>query len=189
MSHPSDSDMDALRQAEYEDALAREEPWALEAFATRQRAASMDERDIAIPEDPARLLANTQRLIDDLTAFDDAIGPYTAKSDARGTGFSLHVKFANKVDVMTVAVRFANLMAGGPGLLISALRQLEAHLIEAEAERVRVQAIREEGASLSTVHRCPPRGSGTMPCCDRTPFEVPHTDRMTLDDAQVTCGR
>lgn len=39
-----------------------------------------------------------------------------------------------------------------------------------------------------TVHRCPPKGSGIMPCCDKTPFEVPRTDRMTVDPALVTCG-
>lgn len=36
------------------------------------------------------------------------------------------------------------------------------------------------------VHACPPDGSGRMPCCGRTPFEVPK-DRMTLDPALVTC--
>jgi hypothetical protein len=37
-------------------------------------------------------------------------------------------------------------------------------------------------------HACPPDGGGLMPCCGQTPFEVPRTDRMTLDPAQVTCG-
>lgn len=37
------------------------------------------------------------------------------------------------------------------------------------------------------VHACPPDGSGIMPCCGRTPFEVPRTDRMTSDPALVTC--
>lgn len=26
-----------------------------------------------------------------------------------------------------------------------------------------------------------------MPCCGRTPFEVPRDDRMTLDESLVTC--
>jgi hypothetical protein len=44
------------------------------------------------------------------------------------------------------------------------------------------------GASPSGVtHRCPPDGSGTMPCCDRTPFEVPETDHITSDASLVTC--
>jgi hypothetical protein len=37
------------------------------------------------------------------------------------------------------------------------------------------------------VHACPPKGSGIMPCCGRTPFEVPSTDQMTLEPASVTC--
>lgn len=38
-----------------------------------------------------------------------------------------------------------------------------------------------------TTHQCPPEG-GVMPCCGLTPFEVPSTDRITLDPALVTCG-
>lgn len=38
------------------------------------------------------------------------------------------------------------------------------------------------------VHRCPPKGEGILPCCGRTPFEVPGTDRMTVDEALVTCA-
>lgn len=37
-------------------------------------------------------------------------------------------------------------------------------------------------------HRCPPSGEGVCPCCGMPPFELPGTDRMTLDDALVTCG-
>lgn len=37
------------------------------------------------------------------------------------------------------------------------------------------------------VHACPPKGSGVMPCCGRTPFEVSLTDRMTLEPDRVTC--
>ena len=37
-------------------------------------------------------------------------------------------------------------------------------------------------------HRCPPEGSGVTSCCGRTPFELPMTDRMTLDPALVTCS-
>lgn len=40
---------------------------------------------------------------------------------------------------------------------------------------------------LPTIHACPPRGSGLMPCCGRTPFDVPESDRMTVDGL-VTCG-
>ena len=46
------------------------------------------------------------------------------------------------------------------------------------------------------VHLCPPipvtdgispLPPEIMPCCGRTPFEIPHTERMTLDAALVTC--
>jgi hypothetical protein len=37
------------------------------------------------------------------------------------------------------------------------------------------------------IHRCPPIGSGIMPCCSRTPFEVPLWHRITEDPALVTC--
>lgn len=40
---------------------------------------------------------------------------------------------------------------------------------------------------IKWVHQCPPRGSGVMPCCGRTPFEVPTWNRMTLDSLLVTC--
>lgn len=38
-----------------------------------------------------------------------------------------------------------------------------------------------------TVHACPPEDAGLMPCCDRTPFDAPRTDRMTADPNLVTC--
>lgn len=46
----------------------------------------------------------------------------------------------------------------------------------------------EEPKVAETIHRCPIGESGFMPCCSRTPFEVSRWDRMTLDDALVTCG-
>ena len=36
-------------------------------------------------------------------------------------------------------------------------------------------------------HQCPPDGSGITPCCGETPFDLPRTDRMTLDPSLVTC--
>lgn len=40
----------------------------------------------------------------------------------------------------------------------------------------------------SVIHRTPfPGGSGMTPCCDRSPFELPFTDRMSNDDMQCTC--
>lgn len=38
-----------------------------------------------------------------------------------------------------------------------------------------------------TTHACPVGDGAFTPCCDRTPFELPRTDRMTLDPALVTC--
>lgn len=38
-----------------------------------------------------------------------------------------------------------------------------------------------------TIHECPPKGSGVTPCCGKTPFELPYTDRLTLDQKLVTC--
>jgi hypothetical protein len=40
----------------------------------------------------------------------------------------------------------------------------------------------------TVTHQCPPDGATTMPCCDRTPFEVTGNDRMTQDAARVTCA-
>jgi hypothetical protein len=41
--------------------------------------------------------------------------------------------------------------------------------------------------AAETTHACPKRGSGVTPCCGRSPFELPRTDRLTLDPALVTC--
>ncbi|MEE1763689.1 hypothetical protein [Streptomyces sp. SP18BB07] len=38
-----------------------------------------------------------------------------------------------------------------------------------------------------TTHASPPDGSGLTPCCGRTPFELPHGDRMTPEAEHVTC--
>lgn len=40
-----------------------------------------------------------------------------------------------------------------------------------------------------TVHLAPPIGSGTMPCCGKTPWEVPTGDRMTVHEDLATCSR
>jgi hypothetical protein len=42
-------------------------------------------------------------------------------------------------------------------------------------------------AAREVVHACPPPGSGLTPCCGRTPFELLRTDRMSADQAAVTC--
>jgi hypothetical protein len=40
---------------------------------------------------------------------------------------------------------------------------------------------------IETVHACPPDGSRVTPCCGESPFDLPRTDRITEDPAQVTC--
>lgn len=40
----------------------------------------------------------------------------------------------------------------------------------------------------SPIHQCPRPGSAIMPCCGRTPFEVPRMDRLTTESYLVTCG-
>jgi hypothetical protein len=45
----------------------------------------------------------------------------------------------------------------------------------------------EHECVTETVHACPPDGAGVTPCCGRTPFELPRTDRMSTDSALVTC--
>ena len=47
------------------------------------------------------------------------------------------------------------------------------------------QIVRQE---TEVVHQAPADGGGgLMPCCGKTPFDVPGTDRMTADPALVTC--
>jgi hypothetical protein len=50
------------------------------------------------------------------------------------------------------------------------------------------EAVRWPAVDLNrVVHLCPPDGSTLMPCCNRSPFEVSRSDRMTLDRPSVTC--
>jgi hypothetical protein len=44
-------------------------------------------------------------------------------------------------------------------------------------------------ANGETVHRCPIEGEFLTPCCDRTTFELPATDRLTVHDVLVNCTR
>jgi hypothetical protein len=38
-----------------------------------------------------------------------------------------------------------------------------------------------------TTHATPTGDDGLTPCCGRTPLELPRTDRLTLEEALVTC--
>jgi hypothetical protein len=39
-----------------------------------------------------------------------------------------------------------------------------------------------------TTHLAPKGDSAVCPCCERSPFDLPLDDRMTLDPAAVTCS-
>jgi hypothetical protein len=47
--------------------------------------------------------------------------------------------------------------------------------------------VQQPETQADAVHACPPDGSGITPCCGRTPFELPRTDRMSADPTLVTC--
>lgn len=49
--------------------------------------------------------------------------------------------------------------------------------------------VRELGGEIEITHACPPGDAGLTPCCGRTPFELPRTDRMTLEAHLVNCKR
>jgi hypothetical protein len=51
---------------------------------------------------------------------------------------------------------------------------------------VHILGIEADGTRDEVVHGCPPDGSGLTPCCGRTPFELPLTDRIS-SEAPVTC--
>lgn len=58
--------------------------------------------------------------------------------------------------------------------------------------KLAVGLLRAEGAMpepAEVTHRCPLPGLATTPCCDLSPFQLPRTDRLTVDDALVTCVR
>jgi hypothetical protein len=49
------------------------------------------------------------------------------------------------------------------------------------------RAAASEADSPVITHQSPPDGTGTFPCCGRTPFEVSPMERMTTDPGLVTC--
>jgi hypothetical protein len=51
----------------------------------------------------------------------------------------------------------------------------------------RERRIARVAVTISTVHASPTEDSGVTTCCDRSPFELPRTDRMTVNAALVTC--
>ena len=69
--------------------------------------------------------------------------------------------------------------------------------IKQRAEALNLIDLHDFGATLLSapatvaepkIHMCPAQGSATTPCCGISPFELPGTDRLTRDEASVTCG-
>ena len=65
--------------------------------------------------------------------------------------------------------------------------------VQADAVAARIDEIDRALAAQpppEVTHECPPDGAGgVMSCCGLTPFDVPRSDRMTLNPALVTCGK
>lgn len=72
-------------------------------------------------------------LSDQITGAWDEIGSYTAKTQARRTGFSLHVKFDREVDVMT-SILFSKIMSESPQKLLDLAQALEQERSGSEAD-------------------------------------------------------
>lgn len=58
-------------------------------------------------------------------------------------------------------------------------------VLSTEFERLSTLVIGEED---TIIHACPPYGSGLMPCCGRSPIDVPLTERISMDGTAVTCA-
>lgn len=80
------------------------------------------------------------------------------------------------------AERAAEFMKGGYAVLEKMGKALE------DAHRAFLELSAHVVGAGVPVHAVPPPGSGLMPCCKKTPFEVSGTDRMTNDPDKVTCG-
>lgn len=52
-----------------------------------------------------------------------------------------------------------------------------------------VAAVNARTNQSEVTHRCPTGDGMLTPCCHRSPLELPRTDRLTVDDALVTCAR
>lgn len=50
-----------------------------------------------------------------------------------------------------------------------------------------VVVVEDTAPPTEVTHACPPGDAACTPCCGRTPFELPRTDRLTLDPSLVTC--
>ena len=63
-------------------------------------------------------------------------------------------------------------------------------LVRIEYERTWLCDARDfdEGHDPEVTHMCPPSGELVTPCCNKTPFELPTTDHLTLMPEMVNCG-
>lgn len=66
------------------------------------------------------------------TALPEAIS-WTHKADARQTGFSLHIKFDQKVDVITTTLPVVGLFVNSPQTILTLAELCERLLVEAGA--------------------------------------------------------
>lgn len=78
----------------------------------------------------------------------------------------------------------ARLEAEGAILTLAFARDVELHLLT--DEDLLLIGLRR---ITDVVHRVPPDGAAVTPCCGRTPFELPRDEKVTSDDALVTCRR
>lgn len=56
------------------------------------------------------------------------------------------------------------------------------------AEAIGITLAKPEEEGPETIHACPLKGSGITPCCGKTPFELPPSDRLTTHQELVTCA-
>lgn len=73
-----------------------------------------------------------RRIVASIERLDDETGGWSSKFDARKTGFSMHVRWQQPVDVMAT-MEFVNLMEQAPGLLLTAAKKLLAANTQAAA--------------------------------------------------------
>lgn len=61
-------------------------------------------------------------------------------------------------------------------------------LTSIQPDQITVGVFVDQKEYHEVIHLAPRDGTGIMPCCERTPFEVSRSDRMTVDQGAVTCN-
>lgn len=69
------------------------------------------------------------------------------------------------------------------------VRVLVLDFIHADQGPESICSVIDEVLGDVTVHQCPPVGGATTPCCNKSPFDLPRTDRLVIGENYVTCGR